>query len=235
MKEKPILFNSEMVRAILDGRKTQTRRVIKFPKHTYTPDSSWVASLNPDGRGDWIAWGPRPVTDDFSINAYLDGGGFPCPYGKPGDMLWVRETWLQLDRSGWCDPAKPKDWYDPAYRRVNAIAYRANADTEAEEIRKEYGYKWRPSIFMPRWASRLTLKVTTVKAERVQDISDGDLLEEGMTAYSPSDCPHPETLTRDDFRQLWDSINAKRGYSWDTNPWVWVVEFEAVQNAALRS
>lgn len=209
----PILFSGEMVRAILDGRKTQTRRVIK-PQPLLSNVALGCASAEERQR--------------LELQWLVDND---CPHGKPGDLLWVRETWLELDRSGWCDPAKPKDWYDAAFGRINAIAYRANADTEAERIRKEYGYKWRPSIFMPRWASRLTLRVVDVRVEQVKNISDMDVLAEGIPQkgrmYDPSGITFSDEL-RADFRSLWDSINAKRGYSWDSNPWVWVVEFERV-------
>ena len=223
--EKPIIFSGEVVRAILDGRKTQTRRVINFPARAYTPDLSWIASVNPDGAGGWVAWGPNPVTDDFSRTAYPYSGGIKCPYGKPGDLLWVRETWLEMDRGGWCDPSKPKWWFDDCYNRVNAIAYRANCDAESEKIRREYGYKWRSPIVMPRWASRLTLSIVDVRVERVQDITHFGAMSEGITY----DYASPGGGTIMQFAKLWDSINAKRGYPWGSNPWVWVIEFEKVQ------
>jgi hypothetical protein len=213
MKERPILFNSEMVRAILDGRKTMTRRVIKFPERAYTPDLSWIASVNPDGAGGWVAWGPMPVSDEFSINAYPDGGGIKCPYGQPGDLLWVRETWAH--KSEWTKPAYKADWKTPDH----AI--------------KTMGAKWKPSIHMPRWASRITLRVLDVRVERVQEITEADAHHEGWFYQNHPLDKRYDPVTMDTARQwflgLWDSINAKRGYPWDSNPWVWVVSFEVVK------
>jgi len=205
MKEKPILFNSEMVRAIMDGRKTQTRRVIK-PQPVYIESSS---------RWRWAKTGAVTASREwYEYMSSLDH----CPYGKPGDLLWVRETWA-LDAG--FDGVKPSDissyW--------GGIYYRANGDKPAG--------KWRPSIFMPRWASRLTLRVKSVKAERLQGISDGDCLAEGISPRDVAALGHVDA--RPLLRQLWDNINAKRGYGWDANPWVWVIEFEAVDNAVLRS
>ena len=200
MAEQAILFSGEMVRSILDGRKTQTRRVVK-QKHI-------------------------PFVENI-LNGFLDGkwNQRQLPYGKPGDLLWVRETWLEMDRGGWCDPSKPKWWFDDCYNRVNAIAYRANCDAESEKIRREYGYKWRSPIVMPRWASRLTLSIVDVRVERVQDITHFGAMSEGITY----DYASPGGGTIMQFAKLWDSINAKRGYPWGSNPWVWVIEFEKVQ------
>ncbi len=213
MKEKPVLFNSEMVRAILDGRKTMTRRVIKFPESAHTPDLSWIASINPDGAGGWVAWGPKPVSDEFSINAYPDGGGIKCPYGQPGDLLWVRETFL----------IKPNG--DAFYRADDPAASGWNSGSTTT--------KWRPSIFMPRWASRITLRVLDVRVERVQEITEADAHHEGWFYQNHPLDKRYDPVTMDTARQwflgLWDSINAKRGYSWDSNPWVWVVSFEVVK------
>jgi len=179
MKERPILFSGPMVRAILEGRKTQTRRVIK----------------------------PQPVGSNYRIDLKKP----VCPYGRPGDRLWVRETFVRFDRSHW----PPKYGY--------------KADTlgpgfeESEQARKDLGYKWRPSIFMPRAASRLDLEVLGVRVERIQEISSEGAMDEGV--YKKIDQPANNFLPIPAFRELWDSINAKRGFAWESNPWVWVVDF----------
>jgi hypothetical protein len=230
MAEKPILFSGEMVRAILDGRKTQTRRVIKFPKHVPDFVTHDIASVNPDGRGDWVAWSPRPVTDEQSKKMYPNGGGFICPYG-PGDLLWVRETWATWRMY---DDVKPSELSEDV-----SLWWPANGSSR-RELHHKPG-KNRPSIFMPRWASRITLRVTDVRVERVQDISADDAIFEGavdagvVAAYEASEYTEygdeheiPD-MCIDQFRALWESINGPRGFGWDENPWVWVVEFEMVR------
>lgn len=203
MAEKPILFSGEMVRAILNGRKTQTRRVI--------------ASLPQDI--DVISRGFEPgcwffgTSDGNGESSYDARGSIVCPYGRPGDLLWVRETWADNIRG--CP---------------NGLTYRAdhlNPKGDGPAV-----IKWKPSIFMPRWASRITLRVCDVRVERLQDISDTSILAEGVPQngrmYDPSGITYSESL-RNDFCNLWDSINAKRDYGWAVNPWVWVVEFELWQ------
>lgn len=196
MKERPILFSGPMVRAILEGRKTMTRRVVK-DHHVATQFGPWLP----------------------------DGGQVVSPYGIPGDRLWVRETWLVLDRDGWWDSSAGKTELMKVggLPRVNAVAYRSQCDSESERIRKEYGYKWRPSIHMPRWASRLTLEIISVRVERLQDIDDTDAEREGCDG---SDMIPGYSINQ--FHSLWDSINLKRGYGWDANPWVWVVGFRSL-------
>lgn len=203
---KPILFSGTMVRAIIDGRKTQTRRVIalsEFGKST-TPGFDWHFR---DRRGRW---------NDVSMERLLQ----MCPYGAPGDRLWVRETWATTAQAG--------DHKSDAY-----AVYRAT-DPDWETM---IGWKWRPSIYMPRWASRITLEVTTVRVERVQDISDADAVAEGIMCgskigkdafgwYADSDRAVRHNAPAHALRALWDEINAKRGYGWDANPWVWAVEFK---------
>jgi len=188
MKDRPILFSGPMVSAILDGRKTQTRRVIK----------------------------PQPVKIDGGV-PYRDppkwGNGKPgtaiyrCPYGMRGDRLWVRETFCRIDGG------------DYAYKSTDA------QDADAERCRLEYGYKWTPSIFMPRWASRITLEIVSMHVERVQEIDEADAKAEGCERRGPNDQHGDERSYYEGYRELWDSINAKRGYGWDKNPYVWVIEF----------
>ena len=193
MKERPIIMTGESVRAILDRRKTQTRRVIKF---TYPTD--WIGSVNPDGKDGWIAWGPTQVPDDYSRKMYPNGGGFKCPYGVPGDRLWVREKFK--------------------IGQGRSIVYFDTPSRWAE------GMSWKRSIFMPRWASRITLEVVSVRVERLQEISHEDALSEGLICYHEN-----YQCALEEYPHLWDILNAKRGYPWSSNPWVWVVEFRKVK------
>ncbi len=208
---KPILFSSEMVRAILEGRKTQTRRVVK---------------PQPEKCGDGWIYNNVHFADDAQMQSHLFHdiyGNYKCPYGGvysdgTGDTLWVRETWASHK---YMDDTKPSEFTVGA--QMLPVWYRA------DNVQNDERGRWRPSIFMPRWASRITLRVVDVRVERVQDISDEDCINEGMWMYSPNNVgPAPEILSRGDFAELWDFINARRGHAWDTNPWVWVVEFEEV-------
>ena len=211
MKESPILFSGPMVRAILEGRKTQTRRVIKFPKHTYDPigEASWIKSVHQDGGGNWVAWSTaEPGLAEFTKKAYPNGEGFKCLYGVPGDRLWVRETFAEAGH--------------------DLITYKADGTTR--QVDRELDNKtsqWRPSIFMPRWASRITLEITSIGVQRLQDITEADAIAEGVTLPSNPVTMYPG-IYRDAYAHLWDSLNAKRGHSWATNPWAWVIEFRKV-------
>lgn len=218
MKEKPILFSTPMVQAILDGRKTMTRRVIKLP----------------DGMGG------KPVGEAGNVENPL-GFMYPCgikrPKYQPGDILWVRETWTEMH---------------------DAYFYRADAAESIVALMEPHGAKWRPSIFMPREAARIRLRVTAARPERVQEITEADAIKEGVPTdwpmeavycpicrgeglvgaahpvtlgYMEVDCPHCYTAVKR-FRNLWNSLNAKRGYGWDVNPWVWAYTFERVATQA---
>lgn len=216
MKERPILFSGPMVRAILEGRKTQTRRVVK---------ESAVKLPNGDGAPFFVE----------------------CPYGIPGDRLWVRETFaMENNREYFGDPnfAAPQDGrpikhHDPADEEDSAYdlipRYRATESADLccpEDSNHDCGgpclHPWRPSIHMPRWASRITLDITDVSAQRLQDISEEDAREEGAGA---TEAIHEEwdgdpDEYRKRFCELWNSINAKRGFGWDVNPWVWAITFK---------
>lgn len=217
MTEKPILFSSEMIKAIQDGRKTQTRRVMK-PQPVYDPKLSdnvltiggngggWVWEPGGQNQTQWFFW------DDwsgFDLQIYLDG-----PYNT--DRLWVRETWQAVSPD---ENFRPLDECNIIYRATDEHPGLFNEDKPEEPW-----YGWRPSIFMPRWASRITLKVLSVRVERLQDITPEDCYAEG--AINPIIKSPIDPIS--EFYTLWDSINAKRGFSWASNPWVWVVEFEKI-------
>lgn len=202
MKERPILFSGPMVRAILEGRKTQTRRPIRGVPPGITDVRNW-GSLDPMASDPslWGFWGCEGF-DAAQPHNCLDFEA-RCPFGAPGDRLWVRETWSEED--------------------VHEISYRATD--------KNPGLlNWRPSIHMPRWASRITLEVTGVGVERLQDISQEDAQEEGIRG--PLIDPELDRMVggqigvmpREAFARGWDHINGKRA-PWDSNPWVWVVSF----------
>jgi hypothetical protein len=214
MKERPILFSAPMVRALLDGSKTQTRRVLKQATGPslsvgMSDDDAGVAELS------WL-WGDGPGHD---VNETIKR--VACPYGKPGDRLWVRETFADLRGTGIehrPDPSGPLKRY--------AFAADHPPGSNGDEARKEFGVKWKPSIHMPRAASRITLEITEVRVERLQDISRGDAMVEG--------CPFPNMAAYNDPRKwyadLWESINGPG--SWDTNPYVWVIEFKRLEQLA---
>lgn len=208
----PILFSGPMVRAILDGRKGQTRRVIKPQPQEFSLRPSDV-SVAPYCTGNpelgmayyWMSGGLWNSTSKF------------FPRYKEGDILWVRETWKHI------------------FPEANGpIEYRAN---HGEGAKVTGG--WRPSIFMPKQVCRLFLKATRVRAERVADISREDSIAEGLAcltkdkadvAYAwKDDDNHGHGTATGAFRGLWDSINAKRGFGWEVNPWVWVYTFEQVE------
>lgn len=219
-KERPILFSAEMVRKILAGKKTVARRVIKPQpsKHHWEYDKTYrltQSKITQESNGRAFVRFYHRIRSNPQSDIAAD---CVCPYGYPGDCLWVRETHsIRLEP---CEHAPN-----------GAVWYRAS-DTGKQwdgELR------WRPSIHMPRWASRILLKVTDIRVERLQDISEKEAAEEGASAKSYS---WPEGSAVDQaadlggpflngFRELWESINGKRqGCSWVDNPWVWVVEFK---------
>jgi len=206
-KERPILFSAPMVRAILDGRKTMTRRII-----------SHVAGLGKvtcfegsETEGyDFALRDRRDMWNEFREDQLLAR----CPYGAPGTHLWVKETWTPDHR----------DFYPhfPAvYKADAAHDYERNEKGEvySPEQKSWYPYRWRSSRYMPRWASRITLRVEEVRVERLQDITDADAIAEGAQCAGV-----PAAITnRGAFAKLWVKINGPD--SWDVNPWVWVVSF----------
>ena len=206
MKERPILFSGAMVRAILDGTKTQTRRVIS--------NVATIGRVTEFGRSDttgydWTMRDSRLRWNDLRHKQLIDR----CPYGQPGDSLWVRETWA-------------RDSED------DALFYRADVGSgnEADDWQRNIddganGYRWRPSIHMPRDVSRITLEVTGVRVERLQEIGEVDARAEGAPWAA---CSSPQVGShKAGFAQLWEGINGAE--SWSANPWVWVIEFEVVK------
>jgi hypothetical protein len=209
MTEHPILFSGEMIRAILAGTKVQTRRVAKFPGLNPV-ELAETKSFHQDGGGNWIGWSyDAPDLAEATIKLYPTATGFKCPYGKVGDTLWFRETWATPFSS-----AKPSN-LDPERFR-GKIIYRA--DITPGDSRDSH-YDWRPSIFMPRWASRISRVITNIRLERLQDISEEDARAEGVH--------HTSQGYRYSYCMLWNEINSARGYPWAQNDWVFVLEFEA--------
>lgn len=190
--EKPILFNTDMVKAILEGRKTQTRRVVKpQPKESHTCKLGFILDSTDKLRKGNFAWGTNEHGGVMSIAK--------PPYAV-GDTIWVRETWADIEGEYWYKADKlPLGCIEP---------------------------KWRPSIHMPREAARIFLRVTNVRVERVQDITESDARAEGVNGIPRSTVLYPNDDYIYPFKQLWNSLNQKRSYGWDTNPWVWVIEFE---------
>lgn len=231
VKERPILFSGPMVRAILDGRKTQTRRIVKGVPDS--PIKSAKADFDVNGRdfGVWFHCGDGQPVSKHNYSQFNS-----CPYGKPGDRLWVRETWA-------C-----RDDVDPQTERDKALHYMLYRASYSGNLGDEWhGYdQWRPSIHMPRWASRITLEIVSVRVERLQAISRDDAIAEGTslsmrdpgssgqwlwepvigkvacpsgTASGPVEC----------FKIAWEAINGAG--SWDANPWVWAIEFRRLEQS----
>jgi len=242
MTERPILFNGAMTRALLDGRKGQTRRLVKSPhadeadRWNYDAERGlWESGVNGEGgacaHGDWVR----------------------CPFGTVGDRLWVRETWQYADwtedglpriryqanaGTRWCERI-PSDWCEELLMTWGDLSDPSNFDIDGKAADR----RWRPSIHMPSWASRLTLEITGVRVERLQDITEADAQAEGVEPYTPpqghispeqrvpgpgfedarlGDQPH-----RLPFADLWEQINGDG--SWDANPWVWALTFKRVE------
>lgn len=200
IKERPILFSAPMVRAILDGRKTVTRRRVK---------------VQPRSRADIGSYGKG---QPFIRNPDVTKRNPECPFGKPGDRLWVRETWVA---DAQVDAVAPRD-----LSQGEPIQYPANGAVRQTGCSMITPGKGRPSIHMPRWTSRILLEITAVRVERLQDISRADIRAEGLQ------CP-PELASddvspnyRDWYPAAWKELWNSTGGDWDANPWVWVVEFK---------
>lgn len=223
VKERPILFSAPMVRAILDGRKTVTRRPVKgcqIPVEDASVAAGerhrWMAIAQRDPRYGFDVFGATEAECAKELEEFA-----PCPYGRPGDRLWVRETWAADAQVNAIDP-RDLSQGEPIFYPADGAVRKTGCSMITQG-------RVRPSIHMPRWACRILLEITDVRVERLQDISRADIRAEGMQ------CP-PE-LASDDvspnyrdwypaaWRQLWEST----GGDWAANPWVWVVEFKRVQ------
>ncbi len=197
MTEHPIIFSTPMVKAILEGRKTMTRRVIKPQAHHYVGDALG-----------------QPVIYPCDKNGNAEPKEINFPYGTIGDRLWVRENFVQ--------------------NKFNGFDYRASY-LGSQKIR------WKPSIHMPRTAARIFLEVTDIRVKRVQDINDEDCLKEGiyydelLRGYCIGEgfdkCCFHGSNPKYTFSYLWDKINGKRGYTWESNPFVWVIEFKNIRTS----
>lgn len=201
--ERGMIYNAEMVRALLDGRKTQTRRPVKFPVHD--------KNLGCELAGNELA-------GELSAGNYLNSA-----FGKPSDRIWVRETF-----QGPLFNYEQMDEYledSSKFEKPEFCQYAADGGhrPEYQDADDNLRHGWRPSIHMPRWASRILLEITNVRVERLKSISDGDAIREGCstTDMKSGDC------VADVFARLWASIYGDE--SWNSNPWVWVIEFKRIE------
>ena len=193
MKETPIIFSTPMVKAILESHKNQTRRVVKIKSGDYFATNKIIAGE--------VAADTRNYYGFCSENE-----DYPCPYGRVGDLLWVRETWA-------VDPYANR----PGHRKILF---------KTDMIDPDYPIKWKPSIHMFKKYARIWLEITDIRVERLQDIRTGDILKEGTPRVSKSNDPWEAIF--EDFEKLWDSINGKK-HPWKSNPWVWAIEFKRVE------
>ncbi|HBY7665162.1 TPA: hypothetical protein MI703_00410 [Klebsiella pneumoniae] len=246
MKERGMIFNSEMIRAILSNRKTQTRRIMKVQ-----PESNQLGLLLITDSTKHSDIGKYHWAESNATGNHVRSKLFSCPFGAVGDRIWVRETWSDVNLDG-----------------APAVAYRADDEVydlmENESLLDEDGAfnyqdmrvskyqfaawhsdlisgiegNWRPSIHMPRWASRILLEITDVRVERLNAISEKDARAEGIIdggclncgEPEPCGCANPEPDATDAFAYLWQSIYGQE--NWNANPWVWVIEFKRVEGGA---
>jgi hypothetical protein len=230
MRERPLLMSGPMVRAILEGRKTQTRRIAKTGRDNCVPAKRGGSA--------------------FRVVTHITNAAHLCPYGVPGDRLWIRETWgVAIGSGGWANGDAVLNYRADGHQ-VGMSRQRFDLIATVGNLRGVHDGKWRPSIHMPRWASRLTLELTEVHAESLQEIGRDDAKAEGLMAVSqdfgsplrwgiitkgkaPGEDrdswpwerfePHPV----DAYRTLWNDLNSHRA-PWEHNPWVWVLTFKVV-------
>lgn len=216
VRERPILFSGAMVRALLAGTKTQTRRALRVQPDAhhweflpgYELKRSKIVTINDRCAVKFSHSIPQNPQWDTALDWLL------CPYGQPGDRLWVREAFMH----------EPADYCWEA--SVSIPCRPANTVYRADFPGSQPGEGWKPSIHMPRKLSRIDLEVTDVRVERLQDISTADCWAEGI----PSS---PDVNPRHEYQDLWESINGPG--SWDTNPWLWVVEFKRITPGTVQT
>lgn len=225
MKERPILFSEPMVRAILEGRKTQTRRLvkdcdIKGRRKLLPGELDTVGSFLDDNKaGEFCAYLQKYEGVKLGVAS--------CPYGEPGDRLWVREAFA------YCKIARDHEGKDRIYscHRFDSDRVLYRADTGLRDDLRAVA--WRPSIHMPRLASRITLEITEIRVQRLQDISEDDVWKEGVDRSHwrydiDGECwPASDSQARQWFRPIWESIHGPD--SWELNPWVWAISFNRVE------
>jgi hypothetical protein len=228
IKERPMLFSAPMVRAILDGSKTQTRRIMKPQPEPceHRGGHSWPSNNH-----------QSMLHIEDEMQKWTGLAGDACPYGDIGERIWVRETFCKVDYSGYGDPAEV--WVDYRATPKYKASHPAGWDNDPHN---EDALKWKPSIHMPRWASRINLEITAVRVERLNDISEADACAEGIECepcdqtvcfknymaeyWIPAWGDTIDTAAILSFESLWESINGAG--SWQENPWVWVIEFKRV-------
>lgn len=213
MKERPILFSTPMVKAILEGRKTQTRRVMRRQPDKVERFKHGVETADTDARYAILRCYNRPKMFKKCNSGWFADASYKTPFTEfnVGDHLWVRETWRKYD----CDEC-------PCYEYCNCPphgTYLYYADCLDDEA------KWKPSIHMPRSASRILLEITNIRVERVQDISEADATAEGMIADD-------DYCAEEYFSILWNELNGWAEKGWNANPWVWCIEFRVIQGGA---
>lgn len=220
-KERPILFSGPMVRAILDGRKTMTRRIIK-PQPERMPVQCMYSKTG---------WAQEGTLNKYGNKGCSCHAEVRFPGWWPGTRLWVRETWRAHDDA---------ETIAVNYAADDSVIYFGpHAGINAKRFSHLLSWQWKPSIHMPRWASRLTLEITSVRVERLQDISEEDAKAEGVEKfkhgwknYIDHESPMPQASAADSFCALWESINGRD--SWSANPWVWVLTFRVVSPETYR-
>lgn len=219
-KERPILFSGAMVRALLDGSKTQTRRAVK-PQPNADTQHWWTTFAASDVR----EIGKKVPRDGGEWCSRQTGKAVRCPYGERGDRLWVREAWSYYWGGEYLYQKMPECVLHRADGFPTSLGSRPNGAD----------FRWRPSIHMPRWASRLTLEITDVRVQRLQDTSEGDAEAEGIDFMRHVPDVDETLSARQLYAALWDSINERRGFSWASNPWVWAITFKRLDDPAIKA